>query len=90
LAACCHSAFAWFWDSFLQKPGAPFADALPAEKIEAAFAEEEALFAQDDDAVYTPAVALWAFLSQVLFKGEQHSCRAAVARAAAQDSKASS
>lgn len=66
--------------SFLQKPGLPFADALPAEKIQAVFDQEDASFAQDDDAVYTPAITLWAFLSQVLFKGEQHSCRAAVAR----------
>jgi hypothetical protein len=69
-------------DSFLQKRGLPFADALPAERIQAVLAEHEASFAQDDDAVYTPAVTLWAFLSQVLFKGEHHSCRAAVARVA--------
>ncbi len=68
-------------DSFLQEPGLPFADALPPEKIAAVFAEEQASFAQEeDDAVYPPAITLWAFLSQVLFKGEQHSCRAAVAR----------
>ena len=36
---------------------------------------------QDDDGVvYTMAVTLWAFLSQVLFSKEQRSCRAAVAR----------
>ena len=39
--------------SCLQRPGLPFADALPEE------------------AVYTPAMTLWAFLSQVLFKGER-------------------
>jgi len=66
--------------SFLQADGLPFADILPEQKIEEAFAAENAQFAQDEDAVYTPALTMWAFLSQVLFKGEQRSCLAAVAR----------
>jgi len=67
-------------NSFLQRPGLPFADALTEESIQVAFDAEDASFAADDDAIYTPAVTLWAFLSQVLFKGEQRSCAAAVAR----------
>lgn len=66
--------------SFLQRPGLPFGDALSEEAIEKAFQREDASFAEDEDAVYTPAVTLWAFLSQVLFKDEQRSCVAAVAR----------
>ena len=66
--------------SFLQQPGLPFADALTEEAIQKAFEDEGAGFADDDDAVYTPAITLWAFLSQVLFKDEQRSCVAAVAR----------
>ena len=66
--------------SFLQADGLPFADILPEQKIEEAFAAEKAQFAQDEDAVYTPALTMWALLSQVLFKGEQRSCLAAVAR----------
>ena len=66
--------------SFLQRRGLPFADALPEEAIQAAFDDEDASFADEEDAVYTPAVTLWAFLSQVLFKDEQRSCVAAVAR----------
>ena len=66
--------------SFLQRPGLPFADALPEEAIQRAFDDENASFADDEDAVYTPAITLWAFLSQVLFKEEQKSCVAAVAR----------
>ncbi len=66
--------------SFLQRPGLPFADALPEEAIQEAFDDEDASFADDPDAIYTPAVTLWAFLSQVLFKDEQRSCVAAVAR----------
>ena len=66
--------------SFLQKDGLPFADTLPEKRIEEAFAEEGADFAQDEECVYTPAVTLWASLSQVLFKDEQRSCLAAVSR----------
>jgi len=66
--------------SFLQKPGLAFADVLPEEKVQQAFDEEDALFAQEEGDVYTPPVTLWAFLSQVLFKEEQRSCAAAVAR----------
>ena len=66
--------------SFLQRPGLPFADALPEDAIEKAFDDEDATFADDEGAVYTPAITLWAFLSQVLFKDEQRSCVAAVAR----------
>jgi len=66
--------------SFLQKPGLPFADVLPAERIQALFDEEGVSFGEGENDVYTPAITLWAFLSQVLFKGEQRSCVAAVAR----------
>src|SRR5689334_2474129 len=66
--------------SFLQHDGLPFADVLPEERIQQAFEDAEATFAHDEDDVYTPAVTLWAFLSQVLFKGEMRSCLAAVGR----------
>ena len=66
--------------SFLHRSDLPFADALPEEAIDKAFDEQGASFADEEDAVYTPAVTLWAFLSQVLFKSEQRSCVAAVAR----------
>ncbi len=68
--------------SFLQRPGLVFADVLPEDAIEKAFVDEESTFADDDDAVYTPAITMWAFLSQVLFKDEHRSCIAAVARVA--------
>jgi len=66
--------------SLLQSPGLPFADALSEEAIEAAFQEEGVAFGQEDDEVYAPALTLWAFLSQMLFKDEQRSCVAAVSR----------
>ena len=66
--------------SFLQRPGLPFAGALSEESIQTAFEDEGVRFGDDEDAVYTPAITVWAFLSQVLFKDEQRSCVAAVAR----------
>ena len=68
--------------SFLQRPDLPFADVLSEQAIETAFDDEDTTFAEDQDAVFTPAVTLWAFLSQVLFKDEHRSCVAAVARVA--------
>ena len=68
--------------SFLQRPDLPFADVLPEQAIEKVFDDEDATFAADEDAIFTPAVTLWAFLSQVLFKDEHRSCVAAVARVA--------
>ncbi len=66
--------------SFLQQPGLAFADVLPEDHIQAAFDEQGLVFAQEEDEIYTPQVTLWAFLSQVLFQGEQRSCVAAVSR----------
>jgi hypothetical protein len=79
-ARCLPKQFRLLLTSFLQRPGLPFADALTEEAIQKAFDDEEAGFADDPEAVYTPAITLWAFLSQVLFKDEQRSCVAAVAR----------
>jgi len=66
--------------SVLQSDGLPFADVLGEEEIQNAFDEHNVAFAQEKGDVYTPAVTLWAFLSQVLHKGEQRSCLAAVSR----------
>ena len=66
--------------SMLQTHGLPFSDVLPEEEIQEVFDEQGVSFAQQDDEVYTPAMTLWAFLSQVLHKAEQRSCLAAVSR----------
>lgn len=69
--------------SFLESDGLPFGNVLPEEEIEQAFEEEGVpLWSADEeeDAIYTPPVTLWAFLSQMLHKAEQRSCVAAVAR----------
>jgi putative transposase len=63
---------------FLGGGGLPFADVLPTSAVEQAFAQEQVDFGDTDEAVFTPAVMLWAFLSQVL--EDDKSCRAAVQR----------
>ena len=60
---------------FALADGLPFADVLPAERVEAALRQEKAAWRED---VYTPLLTLWAFLGQVLCP--DGSCRAAVAR----------
>jgi hypothetical protein len=60
----------------LQKTqGLPFSALLPAEKVDRLLAGVNIEFR---DRIYTPAVTLWMFLSQVL--SSDHSCREAVAR----------
>jgi len=74
--------------AFLQHDGLAFAEVLSEQSVQQAFADEgvptNAPIARNtEDAnstVYTAAVTLWAFLSQVLFKNEQRSCLAATAR----------
>src|SRR5438067_7050485 len=58
-----------------QQPGLPFADYLPATLIHHTARRIGCLFRQR---IFTPAVTLWTFLSQVL--DADHSCRQAVAR----------
>ena len=66
--------------SVLQTAGLPFSNVLTETEIAEAFDEEGSHFAREEGDVYTPALTLWAFLSQVLHKGEQRSCLAAVSR----------
>lgn len=72
--------FGLIQSSFLQSEGLPFADVLTEEEIQRAFADAGVDFAQEEDEIYTPPLTLWAFLSQVLHKGEHRSCMAAVSR----------
>ena len=67
-------------DAFLGGEGLPFAEVLPAERIERVFAKHGCLFGLWG--AYTTAVMVWSFLSQVLRDGKEASCQAAVARVA--------
>jgi len=64
--------------SFGHGPGLPFRQALPQQLIDRLAHEEGVHFGDDPGDVYTPAVTLWAFLTQCL--GDTKSCVAAVAR----------
>jgi len=67
--------------SFLLEESLPLGEVLTESEIQEALTQEQVTFAEDqEEAVYTPVLTLWAFLSQALFKGEQRSCLAAVAR----------
>jgi hypothetical protein len=50
------------------------------DDIQQAFETGNACFAQDEGDIYTPAITLWAFLSQVLHAQRLRSCTAAVSR----------
>jgi len=63
---------------FLVGDGLPFASVLSAVRIERVFAKHAALFGFSG--VYSTAMVLWAFLSQVLRDGKEASCQSAVAR----------
>jgi hypothetical protein len=65
---------------FLDAEGLPFSNLLSAEQIQRAFEEADALFGQEEDDRYTPALTLWGFLSQALHSGTERSCNAAVER----------
>ena len=64
-------------EPFLQQPGLPFANVLTADAIERAFAQNNALFGEDD--IFSTPIVLWAFLAQVLRDGKGAACAAAVA-----------
>lgn len=65
-------------DAFLHDEGLPFADVLSAERIERIFLKHGRLFGVRG--VYTTAITVWAFLSQVLRDGKEAACQSAVAR----------
>jgi hypothetical protein len=71
-------SFAQALAPFHHDEGLPFANVLPIAIVEQAFADEEVVFGATHNSVFTPALTLWAFLSQVL--EDDKSCRAAVSR----------
>jgi putative transposase len=77
------SSFSIFSDSMLQDESLLLSDCIQSQVFEKAFEKFGINFANDDNAVYTPALVLWALVSQALFKGEQRSCESAVGRIAA-------
>lgn len=64
--------------AFLADPDLPFTRLLSAERIECVFRRHGNLFGSGT--IYSTAVMVWSFLSQVLRDGKEASCQAAVAR----------
>ena len=69
-------------DSMLQSGELPLADVLDSNQWQEVFEAHKIDFGKDEGAIYTPAITLWALISQVFFKGEMRSCKAAVERIA--------
>ncbi|HEY6926662.1 MAG TPA: IS4 family transposase [Steroidobacteraceae bacterium] len=65
---------------FLTDAGLPFAQVLSADAVAQAFAAEDVTFGTAAHTIFTPALTLWAFLSQVI--DDAKSCGAAVLRVA--------
>jgi hypothetical protein len=63
---------------FLQHPALPFADVLTADDLRQACQEHDVSFGTACDAVYTPPLALWGWLSQGVHK--EKACLAAALR----------
>ena len=61
---------------FLDQPGLPFSSVLSAERISSIFRKHGGIFGR----IYTTAIVLWAFMSQVLRDGKEASCQSAVSR----------
>lgn len=66
---------------FLNDQGLPFSQVLPATEVEQVFADAGVAFGTSKRSVFTPALTLWAWLSQVVDPAK--SCSAAVLRVSA-------
>lgn len=73
----CHR-FRVLLSSFQQSDSLAFSDALTQDQIDDVCDRHGASF--DVDTIFTPAIVIWGFLSQVIHKEEHRSCLAAVAR----------
>ena len=69
-------------DSMLQSDELPLTEVIDNNQWQEIFDAHKIDFGNDDDCVYTPAITLWALISQAFFKGEMRACKAAVGRVA--------
>ncbi len=69
-------------DSMLQSDELPLAEVLDVRQWQDIFESHKIDFGNDEEAVYTPVITLWALISQAFFKEEMRSCKAAVGRVA--------
>ena len=69
-------------DSMLQSDELSLSEVIDCDQWQEIFDAHEIDFGNDEDSVYTPAITLWALISQTFFKEEMRSCKAAVGRIA--------
>jgi len=60
-------------DSMLQSSELPLSEVINGDQWQEIFDAHEIDFGNDEDSVYTPAITLWALISQAFFKGEMRS-----------------
>jgi len=72
--------FRLFLAPFLQSDSLPFAQVLGEQQIEEAAQSTGVNFGQSERDIFTPAITLWAFLTQVMHAKNLRSCAAAVRR----------
>ena len=76
------SSFQVIKDSMLPSDALPLREVVDDDQWQAAFDRHDIDFGRDEDSIYTPAITFWKVISQVFFKAENRSCKAAVARIA--------
>jgi len=64
----------------IQADGLPLSEVLNSPLIADVFEEEKVVFGIADEDVFTPAITLWAMVSQFLFSGAGRSCKSAASR----------
>lgn len=80
LSAQAASCFRIFQHSMIQSGELPLCEVLDSSLIADAFDEDHVEFGIADEDVFTPAITLWAMVSQFLFQGPGRSCKAAAGR----------
>lgn len=76
------NSFAVIKRALAQDDALPLAEVVDENFFEKAFEDHAVDFGASEDSVYTPAITLWALVSQTFFAKEQRSCGAAVMRIA--------
>lgn len=80
LADGSHRCFSIFQRSMIQSDDLPLSEILDSTLIADAFEEDGIDFGIADEDVFTPAITLWAMVSQFLFPKTGRSCKAAAGR----------
>lgn len=79
-----HFIFTDSLQAFLLQPGLPFASVIDERQIARVFRKHGcSMSGCSMSGIYSTAIVLWAFMSQVLRDGKEASCQSAVARVVA-------